>query len=61
MHVRVIGGAEDATSGVGPVEGTTEAGVMISVGISACCACYGYFGCAISGCSGPAGAPGCAT
>ena len=61
MHVRVIGGAEDATSGVGPVEGTTEAGVMISVGISACCACCGYLSCGNSGCVGLARAPRGAT
>ena len=53
----MIGGAEDATSGVGPVEGTAEAGALMFVGISAHCACCGSSGCAISGCSGPAGAP----
>ena len=57
----MAGRAEDATSGVGPVEGTTGAGVMISVGILAYCAYCGSFGCAISGCSGPVGAPGCAS
>ena len=48
-------------SGVSTVEGTIETGAMIFVGISACCGCFGYSLCGISGCSGPAGAPGCAT
>ena len=57
----MVRGAEDATSGVGLVEGTVGAGAMISVGISACCACCGSSGCTISGCSGPVGAPGYAS
>ena len=38
----VVGGAEDIASGVGTVEGAVGAGGMISVGISAYCACGGY-------------------
>ena len=57
----VVGGAEDATSGIGPVEGITGAKTLISVGISTC---YGFSrcsGCGIFGCSSPTGAPGCAS
>ena len=57
----MVGRADDVASGVSPVEGTVGASAMISVGISACCAYCGSFGCAISGCSGPVGAPGCAS
>ena len=57
----MVGGVEDVASGVSTVEGAVEAGAMISVGISACCTCCGYSSCGISGCSGLAGAPGCAT
>ena len=53
----VAGGAEDATSGIGPVEGTVGAGALMSVGISTGCGSSGYSGCGISGYSGPAGAP----
>ena len=54
----MVEGVEDVASGVSTVEGAAEAGAMISVGISACCGCSSY---GISGCSGLAGAPGCAT
>ena len=37
----VVGGAEDVASSVGTVEGAAGAGSMISVGISARCACGG--------------------
>ena len=57
----MVGGADDVASGVSPVEGTVGAGAMISVGISAYCGSSGYSGCGISGCSGPARAPRCAT
>ena len=57
----MVGGAEDVTLGVSPVEGIVGAGAMISVGISACCGSFGCSGYGISGCSGPARAPGCAT
>ena len=58
---RVLGmvkGADDVASGVSTIEGTVGAGAMISIGISTYC---GSSGCGISGCSGPVGAPGCAT
>ena len=53
--LEVVGGVDDVALGVSPIEGIAGACVMISVGIWAC---YGSSGCAISGCSGPAGAPG---
>ena len=58
---KVVGGAEDVASGVGIVEGAAGAGGMISVGISACCACCGYLSCGNSGCVGLARAPRGAT
>ena len=51
----VVGQAEDVASGVGTIEGVVGTGVMISVGISACCAygscssCGGSRGVGISG------------
>ena len=57
----MTGGAEDPTLGVGPVEGTIGAGDMISVSISTYCGSSGCFGCSIVGCTGPAGAAGCAS
>ena len=54
----VAGGAEGATSGIGPVEGTVGAGALVSTGISTGCNSFGCSGCGISGCSGPGGAPG---
>ena len=57
----MAGGAEDATLGIGPIEGTAGGGALMSVGISAYCGSSGCSGCAISRCSGPAGAPGCAS
>ena len=47
----VVGGAEGATSCIGYVEGTAGAGISTGCGFSRC------FGCGISGCSGPTGAP----
>ena len=58
---RVVGGAEDVASDMGTIEGATGVGGMISVGISACCTCYGCSSRCNSGCAGLAGAPGCAT
>ena len=58
---RVVGGAKDVASGVSTIEGAAGAGPMISVGISACCAYYGYSSCVNSGCTGLAGALGGAT
>ena len=58
---RMVGEAEDVASGVGIVEGVAGAGGMISVGISACCACCGYLSCGNSGCVGLARAPRGAT
>ena len=57
----VVGGVEDVAPGVSTVDGTAGAGVMISVGISACCTCCGCSSYGIFGCSILAGAPGCAT
>ena len=57
----MAGGAEDATLGIGPIEGTAGGGALMSVGISAYCGSSGCSGCAISRCSGPAGAPGSAS
>ena len=57
----MVGGAYDVASGISPVEGIVGAGAMISVGISAYCACCGSSGCGIFGYFGPAGAPDCAT
>ena len=48
----VIRGAEDVASGMGTIKGAAGAGGMISVGISACCACGG---CSSYGGSGDAG------
>ena len=50
----VVGGAEDVTSGVGTIGDAAEAGGMIFVGISACCACYACGGCSSCGNSGGA-------
>ena len=47
----VAGGAEGATLGIGPKEGTVGAGNLTGCGSSGCS------GWGISGCSGPAGAP----
>ena len=52
----VVGGAEDVASGVGTVEGAAEVGGMISIGISACCACSGISSCGNSGGTGISGA-----
>ena len=58
---RVVGGVEDVASSMGIVEGAAGAGGMISVGISAYCACCGCSSCGNSGCAGLAGAPRGAT
>ena len=58
---RVIGGAEDVALGVGTVEGAVGAGGMISVGISAYCACGDCSSCGGFGGVGISGAPGGAT
>ena len=52
------GGAEDATSGISPIEDTVGAGALMSVGISTGCGSSGCSGCGLFGCSGPVGAPG---
>ena len=57
----VARGVEDETSGIGPVEGTTEVGALMSAGISTGCGSFGCSGCGISGCSSSAGAPGSAS
>ena len=54
------GGAEGATSGIGPVEGTTGAGALMSAGNSTGCGSSGCSGCGLYGCSSSAGAPGSA-
>ena len=54
----VARGAKDATSSIGPIEATVEAGALMSAGISTGCGSSGCSSCGISGCSGPAGAPG---
>ena len=46
-------GVEDATSGIGPVEGTVGAGALMLAGFST--------GCGSSGCFGPTGAHGSAS
>ena len=61
---RMVRGAEDVASCVGTIEGVVGASGMISIGISACCACYAYGGCLSCGGSGSAGiseVPGGAT
>ena len=58
---RVVGGAKDVASSVGTVEGAAGAGSMISVGISARCACGGCSSYGNSGGAGIFGAPGGAT
>ena len=45
----VVGGAKDVTLSVGTIEGVAGAGGMISVGISAYCACCPYGGCSSYG------------
>ena len=57
----LAGGAEGATSGIGPVEGTVGAGALMSAGISTDYGSSGCSGCGISGCSSLAGAPGSAS
>ena len=57
----MVGGAEDVASGMGIIEGATGAGGMISVGISARCACGGCSSYGNSGGAGISGAPGGAT
>ena len=57
----VARGVEDETSGIGPVEGTTEAGALMSAGISTGYGSFVCSGCGISGCSSSAGAPGSAS
>ena len=54
----MVEGANGATSGIGPIEGTAGAGALMSAGISTGC---GSSGCGISGCSGLVGAPGSAS
>ena len=54
-------GAEDVASGVSTIEGAAGAGSMISVGISARCACGGCSSYGNSGGAGIFGAPGGAT
>ena len=54
----VAGGAEGATSSISLVEGTSKAGALMSASISTSCGSSKCYGCGISGCSGPAGAPG---
>ena len=49
----MAGGAEGATSGIGPVEGTVGAGALMLAGFST--------GCGSSGCFGPIGAHGSAS
>ena len=58
---RVVGGVEDVASSMGIVEGAAGAGGMISVGISAYCACCGYSSCGNSGFVGLVRAPRGAT
>ena len=53
----VVRGAEDVASGVGTIEGAAGAGDMISIGISACCACGGFSSRGGSGGAGISGAP----
>ena len=52
----LAGGAEGATSGIGPVEGTVGAGALMSTGISTGCGSSRCSGCGISRCSSPTGA-----
>ena len=54
----VAGGTEDATSSIGPVEGTVGVGALMSAGISIGCGSFGCSGCGLSGCSGLVGALG---
>ena len=49
---RVVGGVEDVALGMGTIKGAAEAGGMISIGISTCCA---YGGCSSYGDSRGAG------
>ena len=51
----VVGGAKDVASGMGTVGGVVGAGGMISIGISAYCACYACGGCSSCGSSRGAG------
>ena len=57
---RVVGGAEDVALGMSTIEGAIGAGGMISIGISAYCACGGcsslggFGGACISGAIGGA-------
>nr|CAN83616.1 hypothetical protein VITISV_011369 [Vitis vinifera] len=55
---RMIGEAEDIASGVGTVEGVVGASGMISIGISACCACGGCSSCGGSRGAGISEVPG---
>ena len=55
----VAGGAEDATSGISPVEGTAGAGALMSAGISIGRGSSRCSGCGLSRSFGAAGAPGC--
>ena len=57
----VAGGAEGATLGIGPIEGTIGAGALMLAGISTGCGSSGCSGCGISGCSSPARALGSAS
>ena len=60
----MVGGAKDVASGMGTVGGVVGAGGMISIGISAYCACYACGGCSSLGGFGGAGiseVPGGAT
>ena len=58
---RVVRRADDVALGVGTVEGAVGAGGMISVGISAYCACGDCSSCGGFGGVGISGAPGGAT
>ena len=51
----MVGGAEDATSGIGPIEGTVGAGALMSVSNSTYCGSSGCFGCGLYESSGPIG------
>ena len=55
----VPGGAEDATSSIGPVEGTAGAGALMSACISTGRGSSRWFGYGVSRSFGAVGAPGC--
>ena len=57
----MVEGANGATSGIGPIEGTAGAGALILASISTGYGSSRCSGCGIFGCSGPDGAPSSAS